>query len=254
MIEDDLIIEKVNYPSEGAIRVPTMILRRKDSQGKLSVVVICDAAGKDAIVKENGSDSARQLARSGKLVVLPDVRFFGQLSLETLSKEISPSLMKFKAAKIIVRKDDDEFREKFRTTAWERNSIVWGRPLSGMACTDIEAVLDGLAARPDADVAKVQVITRNSGALAIAAIFAAALDGRITSLDVDLQNCCYENRKLPTLPFVLQQGDVPQWVSLLSTRQVTIRNLPEDTRNTDWLENIFRLSKNHKGLCIKKTD
>jgi len=161
--------------------------------------------------------------------------------------------MKFNAAKIIVRKDDDEFREKFRTTAWERNSIVWGRPLSGMACTDIKAVLDGLAARPDADIAKVHVIARNSGALAIAVIFAAALDGRITSIDVDLQNCCYENRKLPVLPFVLQQGDVLQWVSLLSNRKVMIRNLPGDAGNTDWLENIFHLSKNHQGLCIKNT-
>ena len=252
-IEDNIVIESVNFPSEGEIFIPAIVLRDKNSHGKLPVVVICDAAGKDAVVKENGNDSARQLARSGKLVALPDVRFFGKLSLKTLSKEISPSLMKFNAAKIIVRKDDDEFREKFRTTAWERNSIVWGRPLSGMACTDIKAVLDGLAARPDADIAKVHVIARNSGALAIAVIFAAALDGRITSIDVDLQNCCYENRKLPVLPFVLQQGDVLQWVSLLSNRKVMIRNLPGDAGNTDWLENIFHLSKNHQGLCIKNT-
>ena len=253
-IEDDLVIERVNFPSEGEIFIPAIVLSNKNAIGRLPVVVICDAAGKDAVVKEIGNDSARNLARSGKLVVLPDVRFFGQLSLEALAKEISPSLMKFNAAKIIVRKDDDEFAPKYRTTAWERNSIVWGRPLSGMASTDIRAVLDGLTARPDADVTKVQVIARNSGALAIAAIFAAALDSRITSIDVDLQNCCCENRKLPPIPFVLQYGDILQWVSLLNNRRVIIRNLPEDAGNADWLENIFHLAKNQQGLCIKQTD
>jgi len=247
VIEDNLCIEKVSFPSEGTIRVPTIILRRKDVKGKLPVTIVCDAAGKDTIIK---SDSVRQLTEQGRLVVVPDVRFFGQLSLETLAKEISPLLMKFNAAKVIVRKDDEEFAPKYRTTAWERNSIVWGRSLTAMACTDIAAVLDGLAARPDADVTKTHITTHNSGALAIAAVFAAALDNRITSIDVDFQNCCYENRKLPPLAFVLQYGDVLQWLSLLNNRKVTIRNLPQEAGDTNWLENIFTLSKNPKGLSI----
>lgn len=246
-VENGLIIERVNCPSEDAIRIPTIILRKKDFQGKLSVVIVCDAAGKDAIIR---SDEIRQLADEGKLVVLPDVRFFGLLSLETLAKQISPSLLKFKPAKIIVRKDDEEFAVKFRAAAWERNSIVWGRPLSGMACTDIRAVIDALAARPDIDVTNVQIITHDSGSLAIAAVFAAALDNRITSLDVDFQNCCYENRKLPPIPFVLQYGDVLQWASLLNNRKVIIRNLPRDIGDTDWLQNIFCLSNNPRGLSI----
>lgn len=250
-IEDEFVIERVNYPSEDALHIPTIILRKKDAQGRLPVIIVCDAAGKDEIIKR---DSARQLAMQGKLVVLPDVRFFGQLGLEALSKQISPALMKFMPAKIIVRKDDDEFAAKFRTTAWERNSIVWGHPLSGMACTDIRAVLDGLAARPDADVAKVQLIARNSGALAIAAVFAAALDSRIMSLDVDFQNCCYENRKLPVLPFVLRHGDILQWAALLTDRKLTLHNLPDRVGDNAWLENIFIISGNQENLHIKLTD
>jgi dienelactone hydrolase len=251
-IEDDLVIERVNYPSEGAIRVPTVVLCNKNSQGKFPVVIICDAIGKDTLLRENGSGSARQLARSGKLVVLPDVRFFGELSLETLSKEISPALMKFNAAKIIM--DDDKFSAKFRTIAWERNSIVWGRPLAAMACTDISAVLDGLASRPDADVAKVQIVSRNSGSLAMAVIFAAALDNRITSIDVDLQNCCYENRKLPVLPFVLQYGDVLQWAALLGDKKLTIYDLPPEAGDPNWLAKVFDLSGNRENFYIKQAD
>ena len=250
-IEDELVIERANYPSEGAIRIPTIILRRKDARGKLPVTIICDGLGKDVLIKENGNGSARQLARNGKLVVLPDVRFFGELSLETLSKEISPSLMKFNCAKIIVRKDDDKFRAKFRTTAWERNSIVWGRPLAGMACTDIKSVVDGLAARDDADVTNVHVISRNSGSLSMTVIFAAVLDNRITSIDVDMQNCCYENRKLSILPFVLQHGDILQWAAVLSDRKLTIRNLPKEAGDPNWLSNIFAISANPDGLHIE---
>jgi len=251
-IEDDLIIERGNYPSEGGIRVPAIVLRRKEIKGKLPVVIICDAAGKDNLIKENGNNSVRQLAREGKLVVLPDVRFSGQLSLETLSKEINPALMKFNAAEVIAGKDDDKFGPKYRITAWERNSIVWGRPLAAMACTDIQGILDGLALRPDADLTKVQITSHNSGALATAVIFAAALDNRISSIDVDLQNCCYENRKLPVLPFVLQHGDVLQWAALLYDRKLTICNLPEEAGNPNWLESIFTVSGNRKNLCIKQ--
>ena len=84
--------------------------------------------------------------------------------------------MKFKPARVIIKKDDDKFGSVYRAKAWERNSIVWGRPFAGMACTDIQTVLDGIGSRPDADMSKVQVISSGSGALGIAVVFAAALD------------------------------------------------------------------------------
>ena len=87
--------------------------------------------------------------------------------------------------------------------AWERNGIVWGRPLPGMAASDLRGVLDGLAARPDTQGARVEIRARGTGDLALAAIFAAAQDRRITVVDVDLAGCCYAKRNLPLIPRVL---------------------------------------------------
>jgi hypothetical protein len=158
------------------------------------------------------------------LVVLPDVRCFGELS-STGAK--------------------DETRQG---RAWERNGIVWGRPVPGMGCTDIQAVLDGLASRPDAGMARIHVIARESGALAIALLFAAALDERIASVDIDLEGSCFEKRNLPLVSFVLQHGDVLQWAALVADRKLTIRNTPPEAGDPQSLRGVFAVMGNGDGL------
>lgn len=216
--EQELVIERINYPSEGPIYIPTIVLHRKDSSNKLPVVIICDQAGKETLLKENGPDSPVYLAQAGSLVVLPDVRFTGEFAAHKLS---------------------------------ERNAVVWGRPFPGMACTDIQAVLDGLASRKDADISRVKVITRGSAGLAVAAVFASVLDERINSLDVDFQNSCFEKRNLPVVPFVLEYGDILQWSALLADRESTIRNVPKEAGDANWLIGIFSVMGNAKGLRIE---
>jgi hypothetical protein len=119
-----------------------------------------------------------------------------------------------------------------------------------MASTDLRAVLDGLAARPDADPRQVTLVARDSPGLAIAALFTAALDARVGSTDVDLQDACFENRKLPLVPCVLHYGDVLQWSALLANRKLTLRNLPPEAGETEWLATLFGLLKNDGGLKI----
>jgi hypothetical protein len=135
--------------------------------------------------------------------------------------------------------------------AWERNGIVWGRPLPGMAASDLRGVLDGLAARPDTQGARVEIRARGTGDLALAAIFAAAQDRRITVVDVDLAGCCYAKRNLPLIPRVLQHGDVCQWAALLAQGQVTLRRLPAEAGDPGWLAAVFTATRNKKGLRIE---
>jgi len=223
----NLLIEHVGYPSEGGILVPTLVIRPKQAQGKLPVAVVLSEDGHKALLAKTGAVSVRQLALDGSLVALPDVRCHGRM-LSTGGKN-----------------------HKQQWQAWERNGIVWGRPVPGMACTDIQGVLDGLAARADTDISRVKLITRRSGGLALAALFAAAVDSRVTSADVDLAGSCFQKRNLPLVSCVLQYGDVLQWAALLADRALTLRNVPPEAGNPQWLRSAFVLMHNGDGLRLE---
>lgn len=222
--EDGLAIERVGYPSEAKILVPARIVRPVVSGGRLPVTIMLGAAGKDALLDQRGPDSPREIARAGSLVVLPDVRCYGEM---------------------FATGSDSKLQQQ----AWERNGIVWGRPVPGMSCTDLVAVLDGLATRPDADMARVGIVACGSGGLAIAAVFAAAVDARIAAVDADFANCSFAQRNLPLVPMVLQHGDILQWSALLAGRRLTLRNLPPEAGDPAWLAGVFAAAGN-SGLEI----
>jgi cephalosporin-C deacetylase-like acetyl esterase len=226
LTEADVAVERAGYPSEGPIVVPTLILRPKAATGRLPVVVMLGEGGKESLLRETGPDSPRSAAGKGALVVLPDVRIYGEL-LSTGTKN-----------------------EAGQRQAWERNGIVWGRPVPGMAATDLRGVLDGVASRSDADSGRVAVICRKSGGLAIAALFAAVLDRRISALDLDLAGCSFEKRNLPPVSYVLQHGDVLQWAALLADRKVVLRNVPAEAGDPAWLASVFAAAGNPAGVEI----
>ena len=123
--------------------------------------------------------------------------------------------------------------------------------MPGMASTDLRSVLDGLASRPDADSSRVRVISRGSGDLAIAALFAGAVDPRIVSADLDLARCCFEKRNLPLVPSVLCHGDVLHWAALWADRRLTLRNIPPEAGDPAWLVSVFAVMENRDGLQIR---
>jgi hypothetical protein len=225
-VDGDLLVERVGYPSEGGILVPTIVLRQRDAAEKLPVVLLFAGAGREALLAERKPDSPSQLARQGSLVVLPDVRCHGQM-LSTGSQN-----------------------QDLQRKAWERNGIVWGRPVPGMACTDILGVLDGLSARTDADMSQVRAVTRNAGDLALAVLFAAALDKRIASMDLDLDHACFQKRNLQLVSGVLQFGDVLEWAALSADRRLVLRNVPPEAGQLEWLQKAFALMNNRDGLQI----
>lgn len=224
--ESQVAVEHVGYPSEGPLVVPTILLRRAAATVRLPVTIVLAAGGKESLLAETGKDSPRALAGQGSLVVLPDVRTCGAM---------------FSTG----GKDDAAQRQ-----AWERNGIVWGRPVPGMAATDLRAVLDGVAQRPDADMERVAVIARGSSDLAIAALFAAALDDRIRTADLDFTGACFEKRNLPLVPCVLQHGDVLQLSALLADRRLTLRRVPPEAGDAAWLRRVFAVAGDGGRLIV----
>jgi len=227
--EDDLVIEHIGYPSEGGILVPAIVIRRKQTEGTLPVTIVFSKAGKDALLAETGPDSPRQLAQDGSLVVLPDVRCYGEMFSTAATGNAVNSRQR---------------------AGWQRNGIVWGRPESGMACTDIQGILDGVSGRPDADISRVTLLSRESGDLAIAALFATALDPRIVKADEDLAGSCFQKRNLPLVSCVLHHGDVFQWAALAADRKLTLRNVPAEAGDPAWLKTAFTQADNSDGLHL----
>ncbi len=225
-LEGELMVQRVAYPSEGRIVVPAMILKPRTAERKLPVVILLNAGGKESFAKDSGPDSPRGIAGTGTLVVLPDLRTYGEMAFT--GTEAAPG----------------------QAQAWERNGIVWGRPVPGMGETDLRAVLDGVTARLDADLSRITVISRTSGGLAIAALFAAALDRRIAAVDLDLAGCCFEKRNLPLVSCMLQHGDVLHWSALLADRKVVLRNVPAEAGNAAWMAGVFSVMGNAPGVQI----
>lgn len=239
---DGLVIERVLCPSEAGIRIPAIVVRPAASAGRLPAVVICDDRGKGELLAEPGAGSAVDLARKGRLVVLPDVRFVGELSLRAIAG-LGKELLTFRACSPL-----SEGKPEGLAAVWERNAMLWGRPVPGMAASDIRAVLDCLAAREDAKAGAVTLIGR--GRSAIAALFAAALDDRVTAVEADLAGRCFEKRDLPLVPFVLTRGDVLQWAAVLADRRVTLKGVPPEAGDPRWVKRAFKAAGHPGGLRL----
>jgi len=83
------------------------------------------------------------------------------------------------------------------------------------------------------------------------ALFAAAVDSRVTSADVDLAGGCFRKRNLPLVSCVLRYGDVLQWAALVADRQLTLRNVPSEAGDPQWLRTVFALMQNSDGLRLE---
>lgn len=230
--EGRLAIEEVLIPTEAGIRVPAIVMRPSDSNSPLPVVVKIGGTGKDDLLGETGSNSARALARAGHLVLLPDIRFTGALDLNTLPPH--------------------------NAWSWRRSAILWGRPLAGMGATDIHGVIEYALSRSDAERGSITLVAKDHPDMAAAALFAAIIDTRVTAVDLDFGFLSYERRYrvplpyrhhapptlpyLQVVPFILQHGDLYQWAVLLADREtVTLRNIHESAGTPAWAEGIFEV-------------
>ena len=201
---EGLKLERAAFPSEGPIVVPTFLLQN----GNESVSKICifcdDRPGEERLT----APEVVQAASEGVLVVLPDVRFTGALSLDQLRGK-AKAHASFSIASPSEEKPDGDYLQ-----AWTRNSILWGRPLPGMTATDIRAVIDGVLESLGQPDCLVQIAAR--GEISAGALFAALLDERIRSADIDFEGRNFADGTLPLVPRIMQYGDVHFWMSLLT--------------------------------------
>jgi len=239
---DGLVIERLLCPSEAGVSVPTLVLRPAGRTGKLPAVIIYNDRGKAAVMAEGGDDSPAAMARSGRVVVLPDVRFTGELSLHTMAG-LSGKLTTFKPCSPLGEGHPNSF-----PGVWRRNAMLWGRPIAGMAATDILAVVNYVATRKDVEQSSLSLVGR--GRSTIVALLAAVLDPRIKSLDADLASRCFADRKAPVIPFILRHGDVLQWSALLADRKLILAGVPKEAGDPQWLKDTFRAAGNPKGLQL----
>lgn len=255
--ESGVRIERMLIPSEGGVRIPIIVFRSPlRSSEHLPVELVLRERG--TAFDRDDWDEILAKARTGRQVVVLEIRFTGAYSLKNLAGAISPSQRCFKAAceTRVAEKPEDQAKQLHR--AWERNSIVWGRPLLGMMATDIEAVLDGLTQRSGEDAWNVRITTSGPAFLGVAAVFAAVLDPRIRALEIDFDGSRFEHAPawcdapdgLPAVPFVLRFGGVPQWVALLADREVVLHNADPLAADWAWSKGLFSLLDNGGGLRI----
>lgn len=235
-----LSIERVLIPSEGTILVPTLVIRPAAGARTLPVVIVCGDDGKDGLL----TDELRTVASGGSVVVLPDVRFTGELAFGAMPG-LADGLLTFKRACPIGEGDAAAFE-----AAWQRNALLWGRPLAGMAATDLCAVLDYVTGRKEVD--KARITLRAKGNVAFAALFAAVRDDRVATLEIDLGGRCFRTRNAPVVPSILRYGDVAQWAALLADRRLTLAGLPAEGGDTGSLKKAFHIAGNDEGLRLEQ--
>jgi cephalosporin-C deacetylase-like acetyl esterase len=199
-------VEKLVYESEPGISIPALLFLPKSGPPRKPAVVFADARGKAAAASE-----AEQLAAKGYIVLVPDLRGFG---------ETQPSLDR-----------RDYFVRNFGDYENVLTALVIGKTMVGMRAADLVRGVDLLAARNDVDASRIAVTGR--AAAAIPALFAALFDKRIGRLALDGMLLSYEavvNEKIhqgmveQLIPSALKEFDLPDVIASLTLAKVAVYN------------------------------
>ena len=167
----DLVTEKLLLTSEPGIVVPTRILYTKGRAARLpALVYLRDRSGGD-----DRPALFQKLAEQGKIVVVADVRGFG----ETVSAQKTPD------PRIGYFDARDGMDADFAYA-----SFFLGRPLLGMRVRDARSVIRFLRSRPDVDADHISLVGR--GWAGVVALFAAALEPQVWSVAVNAVPVSYE--------------------------------------------------------------
>jgi cephalosporin-C deacetylase-like acetyl esterase len=211
----DLVIEKLLIESEPGIVIPTRVIRSKDMEERAPAVIYL----RDRLGEHDRSEFFASLARRGKLVVVADVRGFGETW--------APRSVRETGADYFDPRDgvDADF-------AYAANFL--GRPLLGMRVWDALSVSAYVRSRPDVDSRRVAMVGR--GWAGPVAAFAAALDSQITELAVEGMPVSYgalataeiyEQPAVVLLPDVLRDFDLEDVFCLFAPRRCLLLN-PQD--------------------------
>ncbi len=196
---DGYRIEKISIETEPGIIVPALVFVPAVGRRPLPAVLYVNSAGKAAGASPGGDLEA--LARSGYLVLAPDLRGWG---------ESGPA------------RGTGGYSGMWQMTM---RAVLVGKTLLGMQVFDLLAVFEYLSARPDVDPRRVAVLGRANGG--VAALLAAALEPRISRVALERSVLSYmdivrarihENIVELVVPGVLKDFDLPDLAPLIAPR------------------------------------
>jgi len=247
-------------PAEDEIVIPVTRIAPADVPARSGLRILLSPQGCAVLEEEHTREDVLGWLREGTTVVLPELRFSGTLSVESLVGHIGPESASFRTVWVFEPQTEREKLLEDLGNAWIRNGIIWGRPVLGMMVTDLWAVLQHCAGALPAVAGPVTVVTRGGPWLAAAALFAACLDARIASVEADFVDACfstgldsnYDPRRLPPVPNILRHGDLPHWAALLADRRLLLRRFAAADSDVDWLRGVFELQGNAENLVIEE--
>jgi cephalosporin-C deacetylase-like acetyl esterase len=159
-------IEKLVYESEPGILIPALVYV-PDGDGRRAAVVIADGQGKSA-----ANAVAEAVAKSGRVALSVDLRGLG----ETRTSD---------------DRNGSDWPRYFGDYSSAMTALLTGKPLVAMRAEDISRAVDLLAARADVDAGTISVYGRDLAA--VPALYAAALDSRISSATLERMLVSYDS-------------------------------------------------------------
>jgi dienelactone hydrolase len=214
----NIVIEEIEFRSEPGIRVPCWFLKASPGNARAPVVVMAQAAGKDALF-ENWPVIER-LVRAGVSICSVDLRTCG------VTRPHLPS-----AAPLFY---GDEVN-----LAYSMLGLSVGSPILGQQVWDLLKCLDYLEGRDDVDNKRIGVFA--SGMVCLPAFLGTALDRRVTSALLDGMLADFESvvaSKDYVLPLsavafgFLRRFDLPEICASIAPRPVWLANTVGPQGNT----------------------
>ncbi|MCU1259421.1 MAG: metalloendopeptidase-like rane protein, partial [Bryobacterales bacterium] len=199
-------VEKLTYESEPGIAIPSLLFLPANGATRHPAVVLLDARGKSGSVED-----AEALARAGNVVLVPDLRGFGETQPGTVRRESRIG-------------DFGDYRSSM-------TALLIGKTMPGMRALDIIAGVDLLAGRAEVDPARIKAWARDAAAVPL--VYAALFDPRIASIAVSGMLSSYDSvvsdnifRGLADqiVPSALKYFDLPDLISAIAPRPLAIFN------------------------------
>jgi dienelactone hydrolase len=188
-------IDKLARATESGVTVPALLFVPEKLRGRASATLFLEARGKDAAAQDG---PAEKLVREGQIVLLPDLRGWGESAAP---------------------KGKEGYTGDWQTAM---RALLVGKSLPGMQTYDALRAFDYLAGRADVDASRISVSGDGHGALIAA--FAAAVEPRLhASLGAAHVPSYMEDVRAETptglaariLPGVLADFDTPDLMPLL---------------------------------------
>lgn len=201
-----LKVEKLTYESEPGISVPALLFVPQTGTARKRSVILVNPRGKAASAKE-----AEALATDGNIVLVPELRGFGETQPISERRETT------------IRNSGDY--------GDSMTALLVGKTMIGMRALDVVRGLDVLVGRSEVDPSSITVA--GSGVAAMPVLYAALFDSRIsrvalagmlTSYDAVVSERISRGIVEEVVPSVLRYFDTPDVVAAIAPRHVLILN------------------------------